>query len=196
MTNRVACFCVWLVMLFAVAAHADEWLLLPEPKFMEHKVARPLAGAKATVLAVAKLGEHGPEFPLPEEWQAAGVSDGDVLASTRRLAVEWLKQVKPVLVRDKKKVVEYAVLRSEALPICAAVLAPEFWKQFEEIFGAKMLVVMPNRNTVFVFPVLDENRDQRSRLVLQAWRSGAPKVSLEAFELSEQGMRAVGAFEE
>lgn len=163
---------------------------------MEHKVARPLAGAKATVLAVAKLGEHGPEFPLPEEWQAAGVSDGDVLASTRRLAVEWLKQVKPELFRDKKKVVEYAVLRSETLPICAAVLAPEFWKQFEEIFGAKMLVVMPNRNTVFVFPILDENRDQRSRLVLQAWRSGAPKVSLEAFELSEQGMRTVGVFEE
>ena len=181
---------------FAGAGHAEDWVLLPAPKFMEHKVARLLAGAKTTVLAVAKLTEFGPEFPSLEDWQKAGVDDAMVLATTQKLAVEWLKQVKPELVRDKKKVVEYAVLRSDKVPICAAVLAPEFWKQFEEIFGPKMLVVMPNRNTVFIFPVLDENRDKRSQLVIEAWRSGAPKVSLEAFELSEHGMRAVGAFEE
>ena len=89
-----------------------------------------------------------------------------------------------------------SVLHSEKVPVCVTVLAPEFWKQFEEIFGPKLLVVMPNRDTVIVFPALDENRDARARLVFAAWRSGAPKVSLEVFELSEQGMRAAGVFEE
>ena len=80
--------------------------------------------------------------------------------------------------------------------MAATVLAPEFWKQFEETFGPKMRVVIPNRQTVFVFPDLESDLDQYSRMVIEAWRSRWPKVSLEVFELSEKGLSAMGSFDD
>ena len=91
---------------------------------------------------------------------------------------------------------QYAVLQSDKIPVAATVIAPEFWRRFEEVFGPKMRVVMPNRHTVYVFPDLESNLDQYSPMVIRAWRSRWPKVSLEVFQLSERGLQAVGAFEE
>ena len=180
----------------ATTARGAEWMLLPEPKFMGHQVTQPIAGSKKTVLAVAQLTEIGLEFARREQWQALGITDQGVLDSTRQRTAEWLKQLKPEFTRNKQKVVQYARLQSEAVPVSATVLAPEFWRQFEEIFGPRMRVVIPNRHTVFVFPDLEGDLDQYSPMVFEAWRSRWPKVSLEVFELTERGMKAVGAFAE
>lgn len=176
------------------AVGAEAWFLIPEPKFMGHHVTQPIPGAKSTVLAAVEETEFGLGFARKEQAEAA-TGDG-VLQVTRARATEWLKQLQPAYTRDKKNVVEFATLHSETLPVAATVLAPEFWRRFEEVFGPKMRVVIPNRHTVFVFPDVETDLDQYSRMVLTAWRSGAPKVSLEVFELSERGLRAVGAFEE
>ena len=163
---------------------------------MSHQVTQPIPGAKATVLAVAQETEIGIEFARNESCRGLGQADATVQATTRKLAAQWLAQLKPEFVRNKQKVVQYARLQSDTLPVAATVLAPEFWRQFEEVFGPKMRVVIPNRQTVFVFPELESDLDQFSRLAIEAWRSRWPKVSLEVFELSEKGLRAVGLFEE
>jgi hypothetical protein len=186
----------WLFLLLISTRAADEWILLPEPKFMSHKGAQSIDGAKSTVLAPARLGKFGPDFPNADEWKNDGLSDDAILAATRALAAPWLKDVKPELVRGKNKVVEYARLQSDKVPLCAAVLTPEFARQFEEIFGPKPLVVIPNRYTIFIFPALAGKHERFAPLILAAWHSRAPKVSLEVFELGDKGLRAVGAFEE
>ena len=163
---------------------------------MSHQVTQPIPGAKATVLAVAQETEFGIEFARNESWRGLGQSDATVLETTRKLAARWLAQLKPELVRNKQKVVQYARLQSEAVPVATTVLAPEFWRQFEEVFGPKMRVVIPNRHTVLIFPELESDLDQYSRLAVEAWRGRWPKVSLEVFELTEKGLRAVGLFEE
>ncbi len=188
--------CALLAALPASGAFAEEWFFLPEPKFMGHEVAFPIEGAKSTVFAPAKLGEFGVEFPTVAGWTAAGLNDEAVRVVTRRVASEWFKNVKPELVRNRKKVVEYAVVRSDKIPASVTVLAPEFWKQFEEVFGPKMMVVIPNRQTVFVFPGVAVNYSEYAPLIFEAWRSPAAKVSLEVFELNERGLKAVGKFEE
>ena len=99
-------------------------------------------------------------------------------------------------VRDRRNVVEYAVLRSERFPVCVTVFAPEFQKQFEDVFGPKLMLVIPNRQTVFVFPSVAVDVSEYAPMILEAWRSPAAKVSLEVFELSERGLRAVGRIEE
>lgn len=183
--------------LLAVMGRAEEvWVLLPEAKFMGHKVTRPVAEAKATVLAVARMTELGPEFPSQQEWNAVTVTEAELLAATRKKAAEWMAAVKLELVRDKKKVLRYAVLRSGAVPVSATVLAREFFEKFEPMFGARMRVVIPNRNTVFIFPDLTGDLREYGPMVLEAWRSGAPRVSLEVLEVSGNGLRAVGVFEE
>ena len=184
------------VLLLASRAFADEWFLLPEPKFMGHGVTFPIEGAKSTVLAPAKIGEYGIEFSTVTGWTASALNEDAVRKVTRTFASEWLKHVKPELVRNRKKVVEYAVVHSEKLPVAVTVFAPEFWKQFADVFGPKMIVVIPNRQTVFVFPGVAVDYAEYAPLIFEAWRSPAAKVSLEVFELSERGLKAVGRIEE
>ncbi|MEO6788931.1 MAG: hypothetical protein ABI318_22645 [Chthoniobacteraceae bacterium] len=175
---------------------ANDWFFLPEPRFMGHEVSFPISGAKNTVLAPARLGESGVEFPTVAAWAAAGLNEETVAKVTARFASEWLRHVKVELVRDRRNVVEYAALRSEKFPVCMTVFAPEFRKQFEEIFGPKLMLVIPNRQTVFVFPCVAVDFSDYAPMILDAWRSPAAKVSLEVFELGERGLRAAGRIEE
>lgn len=185
------------MLLLAASAQAGQpFFLLPEPSFMARKGTQPIPDAKSTVLAPAQIGEFGLEFPTAEQWAAAGVSEADLTASTRAAASDWLKQLKVEPVRGPNKVVEYVKLSSTKVPACGAVLAPEFAQQFEEVLGPKPLVVMPNRSTVYVFPALAGKHAQYSAMILTAWHSREPRVSLEVFELTAKGLRAVGTFEE
>ncbi len=180
-----------------MAARAGEpWVLLPEPAYMAHKGAVAIPAAKSTVLAPAQMGEFGPEFPTAEQWTAAGLAEDALLVSARAAASQWLKQLKPELTRGANKVVEYAKLTSDKIPVCAVVLAPEFTHQFEDIFGPKPLVVIPNRSTIYVFPALAGKHEKYSAMILAAWHSPEARVSLEVFEVSEKGLRAVGVYEE
>lgn len=163
---------------------------------MGHGVTQAIAGAKHTVLAVARDGGYGLEFARKPEWDALALSPEAIAAATRLRAAEWLKQLTPEYTRDGQRVVQFATLRSNRVPVAATVLAPEFWKQFEEVFGPKMRVVIPNRHTLFIFPDLEGDLDRYARVVLEAWRSSAPKASLEVFELTEKGLKAIGSFEE
>jgi hypothetical protein len=183
-------------LLSACVGNANDWFFLPSPKFMAHEISFPLAGAKNTVLAPARLGENGVEFPTVAVWTAAGLNEETVRKLTARIASDWLRHVKVEWVRNSKNVVEYAVLRSDKFPVCVTVSAPEFRKQFEDVFGPKLMLVFPNRQTVFVFPALAVDLSDYSPMILEAWRSPAAKVSLEVFELSERGLKAVGRIEE
>ena len=183
-------------LLLACQGGANDWFFLPEPRFMEHEVSFPLDGAKKTVLAAARLGEYGVEFPTIAVWEAAGLNEQTVRKVTARFASEMLRHVKVEHVRNRKNVVEYVVLRSDRFPVCVTVFAPEFRKQFEDVLGPKVMLVMPNRQTVFVFPGVAVDFSEYAPMILEAWRSAAAKVSLEVFELDERGLRATGRIEE
>ena len=175
---------------------ANDWFFLPEPRFMQHEVSFPLSGAKNTVLAPARMGEAGVEFPTVAVWTAGGLSEEKVRKVTAKFATEWLRHVKVEFVRNRKNVVEFGVLRSDKLPVCSTIFAPEFLKQFEDVFGPKVMLVIPNRQTVFVFPGVAVDVSEYAPMLLEAWRSAAPKVSLEVFELGARGLRAAGRIEE
>ena len=162
---------------------------------MEHEVSFPLSGAKSTVLAPARMGESGIEFATVGAWAAAKLDEEKVRKLTAHFAAELLRHTKVEFVRNGKNVVEYAVLRSEKFPVCVTVFAPEFRRQFEEVFGPKVMVVMPNRQTVFVFPGVAVDFSEYATMIFDAWRSPSAKVSLEVFELSERGLRAAGKIE-
>ncbi len=183
-------------LLHAGACLANEWFFLPSPRFMQHEVSFPFSGAKNTVLAPARLGETGVEFPTVGAWAAAGLNEEGVRKVTAHVASEWLRHVKVEWVRNSKNVVEYAVLRSEKFPVCVTVFAPEFWKQFDGVFGPKVMLVIPNRQTVLIFPAQAADISEYAPMILEAWRSPAAKVSLEVFELSERGLKAAGRIEE
>jgi hypothetical protein len=76
------------------------------------------------------------------------------------------------------------------------ILSPEFPKKFKDIFGDTLLVAVPNRYTVLVFPALASNYKDFASLVLQAYHDSAYPVSTEVFQVTADGIKAIGEYEE
>lgn len=106
-----------------------------------------------------------------------------------------LAELTPRYVRDRNQVIEYAVLSSDRPVVASAVSSAKFHTLFESRLGEKVLVVVPNRFTAFVFPRLASNYPLYARLVFDAFESTAFKGSLEVFEVGAAGWRAVGIYE-
>lgn len=183
------------LLLAAAAARADEaaWRVWLEPKFMRSPVTRPVAHAERTVLVAGTLGEEGlvplASGELKVEW-------AQFFARAQANAAADLAALKPRYVRNNKRVIEYAALESERAIVADAVLAPAFLEMFRETLGEKVLVVVPNQFTAYVFPALASNYRDYWPMIFQAYRATAHPVSVEVFEVSAQGMRAVGVYEE
>ncbi len=58
-----------------------------------------------------------------------------------------------------------------------------------------MLVVVPSRYTAFVFPELATHYQEYYPMVFEAFRETAWPVSVEVFQFSANGIRAIGVFE-
>jgi len=57
-------------------------------------------------------------------------------------------------------------------------------------------VVMPNRFTVFVFPKLASEYEEYSPMILEAFHATPYPVSLEVFEETDDGLKAIGVYDE
>jgi hypothetical protein len=172
----------------------ESWRVWLEPRFMHQPVSAAIPGAERTEFAAGSLsaGELQPftkaQFSgLAQKWD-------DFAAKARANSAADLAQITPVYVRNKKKIIEYAELHSEKPIVPSAVLAPEFRVLFDQTMGPAVLLVVPNRNTAFVFPKLASNYADFAPMVLRAYRETAHPVSLEVFELSQAGIKAIGAY--
>jgi len=76
------------------------------------------------------------------------------------------------------------------------VLAPKFLEMFKDTLGEKVLLVVPNRFTAYVFPALASNYEEYWPMVFEAYRQTAWPVSVEVFEVSVDGFRAAGIYRE
>ena len=186
---------LWLAV--AAAAHAQapsSWHLLIEPSFMKPEVSFPIPNAERTVLVPAYLDERGePVYFTKQQFDALGVDAAGFLKQSLSNATD--KKVKAEFVRDEKKVVKYAVLQSDSPLAATMVLSPDFLKTFADVFGDKLLVALPNRYTVYVFPKLASDYQDYAEMVIEDYKSSAYPVSLEVFEVGPKGLKAVGIYE-
>jgi hypothetical protein len=130
------------------------------------------------------------------QFEALKVNWAAFAIQTQANAEAELKAVKTDYGRDRKKVIVYAAVSSPHGLVASAVLAPKFLDLFKDTLGEKVLVVIPNRSTAYIFPALASNYQDYAPLIFGAYRATAFPVSTEVFELSRDGMKAVGAFEE
>lgn len=173
----------------------ETWRVLIEPKFMRPEVSFPIAGAQRTVLVPAYLNKEGdPHYFSRREFEALKVDWAAFMARARENATD--RKLKAEFVRDRNEVVSYGAIRSDSPLTATAVLSPEFAKSFAEIFGPEMLVVVPNRFTIFLFPKLASRYTDYAPMVLEAYKATPYPVSIEVFELGAQGLKAIGIYEE
>ena len=180
----------------AESANERGWRIWLEPKSNRPAVTLPLAGAERTVVCAGFLEDEGPRAMTAAELAGMGIEMERFTARARQNAAADLATLKPRYERNRKKVIEYAELRSERPIVAGAVLAPTFLALWKETLGEKVLVVVPNRFTAYVFPALAGRHGEYSPLVFEALRATAWPVSVEVFEISADGVKCVGRYEE
>ena len=189
-----------MLLLFALsctrAQETGTLFVLIEPKFMKAPVSAPITAAEKTEMVAAIMGESGVAYLKRADFDALKMDWAAFAEKARASAEAELKTVTTEYTRDRRKVILYAIVRSPRSLIASAVLAPKFFNLFKNTLGEKVLVVIPNRTTAYVFPALASNYQEYAPLIFEAYRATAFPVSKEVFELSGDGLKAVGAFEE
>lgn len=173
-------------------------------KFTLPQVSQPISGAKDTVFAAAWLSTtdggktDAVRFLSKDEFGSLGLDWSEFAAKTTDAASAEFSKLEPELIRDRNEVIECAVLHAKRPVdnITSTVLAPDFLKRFAPLFGSKLLIVIPDRQTIYLFPKLASRYQDYGERILSRYRKSECPVSREVFELSVTGLRAVGAYEE
>ncbi len=163
---------------------------------MRPPVAEAIAGAERTVLAAGVLGEEGLENFSRAKFAQEKIGWDRFLARALANAAADLAGLKPRYERNKNKVIKFAALESNRPLVASAVLAPGFLDLFGDTLGERVLLVVPSRFTAYVFPALASDYRDYWPMVFEAYRATAFPVSVEVFEVSAAGLRAVGIYEE
>jgi hypothetical protein len=167
-----------------------------EPAVMRTDAARLLPGSKLTVIIPATEDEFGLTRLSKKEFDATGLKWEQFLSQASAAAAAHLKTLTPEIHRDAKNTAQYAVLESKSHLTASIVLCPEFFTQFSEIFGDRLVAIVPDRFTVCVFPRGFTDFQTVGPTILEKYERSIWPCSQEAFEISADGLKCLGAFEE
>ncbi|GAB4178643.1 MAG: hypothetical protein Fur0032_19160 [Terrimicrobiaceae bacterium] len=168
----------------------EHWHLLPEPKFMAPEIAWPVSGSRSTILLPVRGSEPS---PLTLKGTAdPNLSVSEIWKEAARSATRLLDTLPVEYVRNSRKVILYAVITSPDPLTASSVLAPDFAERFLETIGPDVLVAIPNRFTVYVFPRSATPVEELSERIFVDYRSTNYPVSREIFEPRGGRLRAVG----
>lgn len=194
-TRKLKCAIGFLLLALVARSTADEtWHLLVEPTFMHYESGWPIVGAQRTVLVPARF-VNGEVLPLREsEVLVLGATRDKILASAPKAAADVLAGLTPRFIRDENNVIQCALLESESPLTASAVLAPEFSTLFSETLGPDILVAIPNRFRIFVFPRASPAYQRFSEIVIAEYDSSAYPVSKELFSIRKGKLVAIGSY--
>ncbi len=155
----------------------------------------PIAGTKETVLTPALSSGADIEILGKAESDRLRLDRNSIRRIARASASATLATLEPRYVRDKKGIAVFAVLASESPLTASAVLAPDFIDKFSGTLGPDLLVAIPNRYRVYVYPALASRFQETAALVLHDYEISGYPVSKEVFRVTPDGLQAVGKFE-
>jgi hypothetical protein len=166
-----------------------------EPRVMRTELARLLPGSRLTVVVPAREEPLGLARLTKDEFVETGLKWEEFMEQASSAAAAHLKTLKPKIQRTDKGVAQYAVLKSESHLTAGIVLCPEFFAQFRETFGDRLVVLVPDRFTVYVFPRGFSDFQNMGPSVLDQYFASVWPCSEEAFEITSDGIRCLGVFD-
>jgi hypothetical protein len=193
--RKLKCALSFLIVATVAPSIAEEtWHLLIEPTFMHYEASWPIDRAERTVLVPARY-ENGEVLPLKSDDIAKlGATRDTILASAPKAASEVLATLTPRFIRDENNVIQCAVLESTNPLTASTVLAPEFGTLFRETLGPDILIAIPNRFRIFIFPRGTPAFQRLSEIVIAEYDSSSYPVSKELFTLRKGKLTAVGSY--
>jgi uncharacterized protein YtpQ (UPF0354 family) len=168
------------------------WL---EAKFLGAPVSAAVENAQRTVRAGGYWEDGKLIGYTKKEWGNLNLKWETFEKKAREKSSEDFRTLQVAYKRDNRMVIEYAELTSDDGVASSAVLAPEFGEKFEDTLGEVLLLAVPSRTRVIVFPQLGTDISRYSEMVLSAYRETSHPVSVEVFEWRKGKIRAVGVFE-
>ena len=167
--------------------------LLLGGSFEKTPIHRFLPGSRKTILFPAQVGRLGEISPLVSAPGIGGSSSWDrFLKGARERSGLLLATLDPLLVRDSRGIVQMAVIHTEDPMTASCVLSPAFLTRFSAIFGPELIIAIPARNKIYVFPKLANRIPDTSQTIRDDYLISPMPVSTELFEVSKKGIRAIG----
>ena len=166
-----------------------------EPAALRTSAAQDLPGSKLTVLCPAREDALGLNRLSDEEFKATGLTWAQFLKQAAAAAAAHLKTLKPDIHRDAKGHAQYAILKSDSHLTASVILCPEFHAQFKDTFGEKLVVLVPDRFTVYIFARSFGGFQDMGPDILEKFADSTWPCSQEAFEVTATGLKCLGAFE-
>lgn len=156
------------------------------------KVFSAVEGAKRTLLAPAYEWEYGLRFYTREKWEKQGLSWEQFRRSAIEIADKLAETVKPEFVRDHRKVVKYAILEGKDPFLSSVLLSKKLHPVLEEKLGENIYVVIPERGTLYFFPVEGNTLDGFGASIVKKYKNSNSPVSIEVILFTSEGFRVVG----
>jgi hypothetical protein len=171
----------------------EEYCLLIEPN-AGPQVVKPIPGSKLTGWVPGRETTVGVRYYTAREYEALGVSWEEFGRRAEAAASRQLARLKPEFSRDANGFVRYAVLKGTGHLTASSVLAAGFAELFRPTMGDELVLLIPDRFTVYVFPRSMGEYKEFGRKVLAAFEEAAYPVSYEVFLLNRQGLSCLGSF--
>ena len=179
------------------AKESAKYLLLIQPRNLSTGVFVLMPGARETTYTAAYQGTIGPRNYKRAEFRKAFPGGWkEFLERGKKAASNHLKTLKPKYIRNARKVIEYAIIESDHPLTATTVVVAEFRELFKETLGDQLLIAIPNRFTVYVFPKLASTIGEYQGKFMQLFRDAVYPASSEIFEVTGKGLRVFGSFRE
>lgn len=159
--------------------------------FIQPPVHRFLPGSKRTILFPAEIGRYGEVKPLkaeglpPEAWDR-------LIRNSREGDALLMATLDPKMIRDNHGVIQAAVINSDDPRTASCILLPGFLRRFSAVFGPELIVAIPSRTKIYVFPKLANRMPEMIQTIRDDYQISPQPVSKELFELSKKGIRTIG----
>lgn len=169
--------------------------LLIEPNDLQ-EVTQAIPGAQHTVLVPGRETSIGTvRYYRKTEFEQMGLGWNGFEQKARAAASRVFATLKPVITRDRHGFATLAEVRGTSHLTASSILAPEFYEHFRKLMGDELVLLIPDRFTIYVFPrPLGEYKDWGKK-ILHAYADAAHPVSYEVLLLNRDGLSALGVFQ-
>lgn len=172
----------------------EEVCLLIEPKDGP-PVSRLLKGAKMTAFVPGRETRLGSvRYYTKAEFDALGYGWAGFTRRAEAAATRVWATLKPEMSKDARGNVISAVVRGQSHLTAGTVLAPAFYEMFRTAMGDDLVVLIPDRFTIYVFPRPMGDYKALGPKILEAYAEASYPVSYEVLLLNKEGLSALGSF--